>query len=278
MRACGWSSVPASAVAHARAPLRAASTSASTSACTSSGGAGRVDRGASGRGRRPPAARRPRSTACCSAGALVLEAVALAAARRGRRGGSISSRKVRSGTQAAGREPVDALDLLHPQPARSALVGERGVEEAVGHHHAPVLQRRADHPRDQLRAGGGEQQRLGLGAERHVGVLQQVAHALAGRRAARLAHAERRRRPSASASSRAWVVLPERSMPSKVTNRPRMRGDRSTPPTVTQRSSSGGTVPGVANLRRPYEDSRHRRRRLHRLEPRRRPGRRAATR
>src|SRR5215210_5449535 len=33
--------------------------------------------------------------------------------------------------------------------------------------------------------------------------------------------------PSASTSIRAWVVLPERSMPSKVTNRPRMRGDRS---------------------------------------------------
>ena len=41
---------------------------------------------------------------------------------------------------------------------------------------------------DKLGAGGGEQQRLGLGAERHRGVLEQVAHPLSGRGAAGLAH------------------------------------------------------------------------------------------
>ena len=77
--------------------------------------------------------------------------------------GSISSRNVRSGASPPVANRLIALDLVHPQPARAALVGERGVEEAVRDHDPALLERRPDHLRHELRARGGEQQRLGLG-------------------------------------------------------------------------------------------------------------------
>ena len=119
-----------------------------------------------------------------------------------------------------------ALDLLHAQPRARPLVGERGVEEAVRDHDPPVLERRRDHLRHELRPRGGEQQRLGLAArELDRRVLEQLPAARSPTsRAARLAHADGLS-PSASSSIRAWVVLPERSIPSKVTNRPGIRGD-----------------------------------------------------
>jgi hypothetical protein len=119
--------------------------------------------------------------------ALALEAVGVATA-----GGGLveieleQERDVR--LEAAGGEAVHARDLVHPQPARAALVGERRVEVAVGHDDLALLERRPDRLRDELGAGRREQQRLGARADLERRVLQHVAKALADGRAARLAH------------------------------------------------------------------------------------------
>ena len=171
--------------AHASAPLRSASTSASTSACTSSGTRVGVD---------PAPAPRVELDQPLVGGThrlleripFLLEAVALPRPRS-RRGRVDLQEKGEIGTQRTGGEAVDVGHVLDPQPAGAALVGEGGVEEAVGDHHAALGQRGEDHLAHQLGPGGGEQQCLGLGGQRDGGVLQDGAHQLPGLGAAGLA-------------------------------------------------------------------------------------------
>ena len=61
-------------------------------------------------------------------------------------------------------EGIDRPDGLDSELARAALIGERAVEKAIGHHPAPRLQRRADSLGDVIRPRRREQQ--GLGARR----------------------------------------------------------------------------------------------------------------
>ena len=74
-----------------------------------------------------------------------------------------------------------------PRPG-PALVGHRGIDEAVGDHRRPPGQRRPDHLTHQLRPGGGVEQRLGPGQDLRPRIEQQLADPLAGGGAARLAH------------------------------------------------------------------------------------------
>ena len=119
-------------------------------------------------------------------GPLPLDSIALAGARR-RRGGIDREvdRHVRE--EALGGPAVHLEDLVDAEPARLALIGERGVEEAVGHHDSPVGQRRSDHLSAELRARRGEEQGLGVGPDLHGRILEELAHPLPHRRAARLA-------------------------------------------------------------------------------------------
>ena len=52
------------------------------------------------------------------------------------------SSSVRSGTQAAGAERVERAHRLDAEPAPGALVGERGVDEAVEQHQPPGVEQR----------------------------------------------------------------------------------------------------------------------------------------
>jgi hypothetical protein len=100
-----------------------------------------------------------------------------------------------------------------------ALVGERGIGEAVAQDDLPRRQRRSDHALDVVAARGERQQRLGHPVHRLA--QQQLAQPLSERRAARLAGAERSApcARSRAASGSTWVDLPAPSMPSKVMNR-----------------------------------------------------------
>ena len=96
--------------------------------------------------------------------ALALEPVGgLAAAGRARAaGGGLDAQQQRAvGHEPAGGEALSSRDLLDAQPAPGALVGERGVDEAVEQHPAPGVQQRLEPLLDELRAGGRVQQRLG---------------------------------------------------------------------------------------------------------------------
>src|SRR3954470_12870331 len=61
---------------------------------------------------------------------------------------------------APGPELVDRAHGVDAEPAPGALVGERGVDEAVEQDELAALQRRAQALLDELRAGGGVEQRL----------------------------------------------------------------------------------------------------------------------
>ena len=80
---------------------------------------------------------------------------------------------------------LEGVELGAIQPAPANLVGEGGVGEAVAHHPAPGGERGLD-ARGQVLAARGEHQH-GLGLEVHRLVQQQLAQALAERRAAGLA-------------------------------------------------------------------------------------------
>ena len=67
------------------------------------------------------------------------------------------------GDEPAGGELVDLRDLVDPKAASAALVGQRGIEEAVGDDDPPGLERGPDDLLDELGARRGEQQRLGRG-------------------------------------------------------------------------------------------------------------------
>ena len=126
--------------------------------------------------------------------------------------------------QPAGGEQVELAHRLDPEPATRALVGERGVDEAVEQHPLAARERGLERLVDQLGAGGGVEQRLGAGADRQRRVLDQRAHGLGGLHAARLAQQPRPRRQrarSAFCRPAASVVLPAPSTPSIVISRPR---------------------------------------------------------
>jgi len=106
--------------------------------------------------------------------------------RAGFRGNIENERQI--GPEPAGRELVDALDLLDAQAAGTALVRQRRVEDAVGDHDLSVVECRPDHLGHELGPGGGEQQRLRALVDLDLGILQQLADALAYRGSARLAH------------------------------------------------------------------------------------------
>ena len=228
MRACGWSSVPARrrSGAHVDAPARA-STSASTSACTSSGPRVastrrqlrvRLHQVLVGRHHRllqpDPSSKRSLSPTRAASDGQVEQH------------GQI-------GSQAARRKAVDPLDVVDPEPARPALVGERGVEEPIRTRRRGREPTRAGSPPSPARARRREQQRLALRRQPHRGSFRMArtrspAVVPPGSRTPSASS------PSASHSSRAWVVLPDRSMPSKVTNSPRIRGANVAPSTVAR--------------------------------------------
>ena len=65
------------------------------------------------------------------------------------------------GPQAAGAELVERPDLLHAEPAPCALVGERGVDEAVEQDGGAGVEQRPQLLGHELRPRGGVQERLG---------------------------------------------------------------------------------------------------------------------
>ena len=91
------------------------------------------------------------------------------------------------GRQAAGGEQVQRADLLHAQPAARALVGERGVDEAVEQDPAAVRQQRLQPLSDELRARGRVEQRLRARAHVELRVLDERADPLRQLDSARLA-------------------------------------------------------------------------------------------
>ena len=75
-----------------------------------------------------------------------------------------------------------------PEPAPRALVGERGVREAVHQHDVHFLQQRQQQLLHELGACGRVEQRFGLRGDVELRVGEQVAKALGEGDAARLAH------------------------------------------------------------------------------------------
>ena len=72
-----------------------------------------------------------------------------------------------------------------------ALVGQRGIGEAVADHDPALFQVGADHLIDDLGTGGGKQQDFGLrGHFRVVGMQQDLTDAIAYGRTARLARVQ----------------------------------------------------------------------------------------
>ena len=68
---------------------------------------------------------------------------------------------MRSGRSPPVANALSAADRLHAEPAPGALVGERGVDEAVEQHAVAAPPARPQLLRHELRAGGRVQQRLG---------------------------------------------------------------------------------------------------------------------
>ena len=127
---------------------------------------------------------------------------------RGRASGRASSRNVRSGTSPPVAQLLMRCDLLHAQAARGALVGERGVEVAVGDHHAALPRAPGGSPaRTSSARAAANSSASASAAELERRVLEQLAHPLAHRGAARLAHADGARRRARRSSIPAWVRL-----------------------------------------------------------------------
>ena len=121
------------------------------------------------------------------------------------------SSSVRSGARPPVANALSARDLLDPEPAARALVGERGVHEAVEQHEAPRGQQRLEALLDELGARGGVEQRLGAGADAQLRVLDQRADPLGEHDAAGLA--QRRSAPELARERRrrAWSCPPRRA-------------------------------------------------------------------
>ena len=75
------------------------------------------------------------------------------------------------GLEAAGGELVDRAHRLDAEPAPAALVGERGVDEAVEQHPLAAVEQRRQRLLDELGARGGVEQRLGARADAQRRVL-----------------------------------------------------------------------------------------------------------
>src|SRR6266545_4300961 len=92
---------------------------------------------------------------------LVFDAVA-PAGEPGEAGGGVQVQQDDQPRQDPGGRPtVGLLDRVAAEAAANPLVGEGGVHEAVAQDGGATVERRPDHLLDVLRAGGGEQQRLG---------------------------------------------------------------------------------------------------------------------
>ena len=107
--------------------------------------------------------RTPRSS-CSSRSAAPPRRSARASAARA----SIRSSSVRSGARPPVRERVEPPDRLDAQPAPGALVGERGVDEAVEQHPAAGGEERLEPLLHQLGARRGVEQRLGARVARRA--------------------------------------------------------------------------------------------------------------
>ena len=83
-------------------------------------------------------------------------------------------------------ERVQRPDLRHAQPPPAALVGQRGVDEAIHDHGRARREQRSQPLGHQLRAGGGEQQRLRPRIDRNLRIGDQRPNALGQLDTARL--------------------------------------------------------------------------------------------
>ena len=90
------------------------------------------------------------------------------------------------GQQAARRQEVELEDALDAQAARQTLIGQRGVEVAVGDNVGAACERRADHLVDELGAGRGEERGLRPGGD-PLAVQEDPTHLLTELGAPRLA-------------------------------------------------------------------------------------------
>ena len=127
------------------------------------------------------------------------------------------------GREAARAEVVEAAHGLDPQLPPGALVGERGVDEAVEQHPAAGVEQRPQPLRHELRARRGVEERLGPRVDLQRGVLDEGADALGQRHAARLAQHDdlgARARAAPAPGAPTSVVLPAPSIPSTVIRRP----------------------------------------------------------
>ena len=150
-------------------------------------------------------------------------------ARAGARRDAQQQRAV--GLQRAGREAVDLAHLLDAEPARGALVGERGVDVAVEQHDRALGEQRQQALLDELRARGGVEQRLGARRDAQRRVLDERADPLGDLDTAGLAQQldAQAARAQRLARARASVDLPAPSRPSIVISLP-----RATPRKVTR--------------------------------------------
>src|SRR6266516_3285040 len=87
--------------------------------------------------------------------------------------------------EAAGRDPIQLVDLVDAELARVALVGERRVDVQIRDHIVPGVERRRDHALDELGPGRREERGLRPGAHFHP-LQEQAPHLLTERRAAGL--------------------------------------------------------------------------------------------
>jgi UDP-glucose 4-epimerase len=103
--------------------------------------------------------------------ALALDAVRVPADAYGRRVRVYLQDERHVWEQPARRDAVELEDLVQPEAARDALVGERRVDVPVGDHRLPRLECGTDQAADELGARRGEESSLGPRA--HLDTLQQ---------------------------------------------------------------------------------------------------------
>ena len=132
--------------------------------------------------------------------------------------GSSMRTNVLSGSKPADDGEVQLQNLLDAEPAPDPLVGERGVDVAVADDGRAAVESGPDDLGDELRASGGEERGLRPGRSSspcsNTCRMRSPSGVPPGSRVATTSPSC----DSRSASSLAWVVLPEPSRPSKVTN------------------------------------------------------------
>ena len=171
--------------AHARRSSTASSADASTASGVPAASISR-DPPRLRRGERVVGRTRAREEAVVGELEAVRRVAAHVPARRAR--GGVGAQQERAvGRQPAGGEGVDRRDGVGAELAAAALVGQRGVDEAVQQHPAPGGQQRRDALGDELGARRGVEQRLGPRVDLERGVLHERADPLGQRDAAGLA-------------------------------------------------------------------------------------------